>query len=261
MQDLLNKVAIVTGSASGIGKGAALKLAQQGANVVIADLNQAAADAAAQHITTETGIKAIGISVDVSCEEAVKSTIAKTLETFGRIDILVNNAGIQIISSVADFEFSQWKKVIDINLHGMFLMTKYCMQQMIKQNSGNIVFVGSVHSFEASLNKSAYVASKHATLGLMRAVAKEGAHHNIRSNLVAPGFVLTPLVEKQIPEQAEQLGISEEEVVKNVMLKNTIDGIFTTVEEVADAVYFFAKADSNAFSGQSLIVSHGWHMA
>jgi 3-hydroxybutyrate dehydrogenase len=126
--------------------------------------------------------------------------------------------------------------------------------------SGSIVYIGSVHSKEASALKAAYVTAKHGLLGLARVVAKEGAKHNVRANVVCPGFVRTPLVEKQIPEQARALGISEAEVIKNVMLKGTLDGQFTSVEEVAEAVLYFAGATSNALTGQSLIVSHGWFM-
>jgi 3-hydroxybutyrate dehydrogenase len=261
MNSLNNKVAVVTGAASGIGKAIALKLAQEGANVVIVDLNLTAAEKAAREIETECKIKALALAVNVADEQQVIDAMDKVMATFQRIDILVNNAGIQIISPIVDFDYQQWKKVIDVNLNGMFLMTKYALKPMQAQRSGNIVFVGSVHSFEASKNKGAYVASKHATLGLMRAVAKENAEFNIRANLIAPGFVLTPLVEKQIPEQAQQLNMSEEGVIKNVLLKNTVDNQFTTLEEVADAVYYFAQIDNNSVTGQSLIVSHGWHMA
>lgn len=259
--DLSNKVAVVTGAAGGIGYAIALRLAQAGASIAILDLQAEAAQSAAEKITQATNQKAIGISVDVSSEEGVISAVKHVVDQFGQLDILVNNAGIQIISPVAEFEFSAWKKVIDINLHGMFLMTKYCMQQMQKQQTGNIIYIGSVHSFQASLNKSAYVASKHATLGLMHAVAKEGAKDNIVANLVAPGFVRTPLVDKQIPEQAKQLNMTEEEIIKKVMLKDTVDGEFTTAEDVAEAVCFFAASKTKALTGQSLVVSHGWHMA
>jgi len=126
--------------------------------------------------------------------------------------------------------------------------------------SGSIVYIGSVHSKEASALKAAYVTAKHGLLGLARVVAKEGARHNVRANVVCPGYVRTPLVEKQIPEQARQLGISEAEVIKNVMLKGTLDGQFTRVEDVAEAVLYFAGATTNALTGQSLIVSHGWFL-
>jgi 3-hydroxybutyrate dehydrogenase len=135
------------------------------------------------------------------------------------------------------------------------------MRQMCNQaEGGSIIYMGSVHSKEGSLLKAPYVAAKHGLIGLAKVVAKEGASHGIRANVICPGFVRTPLVEKQIPEQARELGISEKEVVKNIMLKETVDGTFTTVDDVAEAALFFATFPSNALTGQSLVVSHGWFM-
>jgi 3-hydroxybutyrate dehydrogenase len=131
---------------------------------------------------------------------------------------------------------------------------------MYKQNSGCIIYMGSVHSKEASKLKAPYVSAKHALLGLARVVAKEGAEHGVRANVICPGFVRTPLVDKQIPEQAKELGISEQAVIDNVMLKDTVDHEFTTVADVAEAALFLAAFESNALTGQSIIVSHGWFM-
>jgi len=134
------------------------------------------------------------------------------------------------------------------------------LKHMYKAKSGSIIYMGSVHSKEASVLKAPYVTAKHGLLGLCRVVAKEGAEYNVRANVVCPGFVRTPLVDKQIPEQARELGISEENVIKHVMLKNTVDGEFTTTGDVAEAVLFLAGFETNALTGQSLIVSHGWFM-
>lgn len=131
---------------------------------------------------------------------------------------------------------------------------------MYAAGSGSIIYIGSVHSKEASPLKAAYVTAKHGLLGLARVVAKEGARHNVRANVVCPGFVRTPLVERQIPEQARELGLSEQDVVRTVMLRDTVDGEFTTSEDVVEAVLYFAGARTNALTGQSLIVSHGWFM-
>jgi 3-hydroxybutyrate dehydrogenase len=131
---------------------------------------------------------------------------------------------------------------------------------MYKQNSGCIIYMGSVHSKEASVLKAPYVTAKHGLVGLAKVVAKEGAAHGVRANVICPGFVRTPLVDKQIPEQAKELGISEQEVIKNVMLKETVDGEFTTVEDVAETALFLASIRSNALTGQSIVVSHGWFM-
>jgi len=140
------------------------------------------------------------------------------------------------------------------------LTTKACLRHMYQGTGGAIIYIGSVHSKEASLLKAPYVTAKHGLIGLCKVVAKEGAKHGVRANVVCPGYVRTPLVDKQIPEQAKALGISEDEVVHNVLLRETVDGEFTTTEDVAGAVLFFAAAQTNALTGQSLIVSHGWFM-
>jgi 3-hydroxybutyrate dehydrogenase len=256
---LQDQVAIVTGAASGIGKEIARKFAVEGAKVVIADLNGHAAEATAAELGSTAG-RALGIGMDVADEAAVEAGIAKAAQTFGRIDILVSNAGIQIVAPVHEFEFAKWKQLLAVHLDGAFLTTRAVLRHMYEQGSGSIIYIGSVHSKEASLLKAPYVTAKHGLVGLAKVVAKEGAAHGVRANVVCPGFVRTPLVDKQIPEQARELGISEEEVVRTVMLKDTVDGEFTTVEDVADAVLFCAAFGSKALTGQSLVVSHGWFM-
>lgn len=254
-----DKVVVVTGAASGIGKEIAHAFAAQGARVVIADLKKDAAEAAAAEIVA-LGCVAMGLEMDVSDEAAVNAGVDAAHAVFRRIDILVSNAGIQIVHPVHEFPFDQWKKMLAVHLDGAFLTTKACLKYMYAANAGSIVYIGSIHSKEASPLKAAYVTAKHGLLGLARVVAKEGAKHNVRANVVCPGFVRTPLVEKQIPEQAKELGISEAEVVKNVMLRETVDCEFTSAKDVAEAVMYFAGANSNALTGQSLIVSHGWFM-
>ncbi|MFO1414315.1 MAG: 3-hydroxybutyrate dehydrogenase [Burkholderiales bacterium] len=257
---LKDKVAIVTGAASGIGKEIALLYAREGALVAIADLNKAAADATAATIQAAGG-KAIGIAMDVANEEAVNAGIAAVVSAFGGVDVLVSNAGIQIVNPIEDFSYSDWKKLLAIHLDGAFLTTKACLPHMYKSGrGGSVIYMGSVHSKEASKLKAAYVTAKHGLLGLARVVAKEGARYGVHANVICPGFVRTPLVDKQIPEQARELGISEADVIKNVMLKDTVDGEFTTVEDVAATALFFAAFGSNALTGQSLVVSHGWFM-
>lgn len=256
---LNDKVAIITGAASGIGKDIAIVFAREGAKVAIADLNQKAADATAREIDPG-GKRAIGVAMDVTDEQQVEAGTAKVIEAFGGLDILVSNAGIQIVAPLVDFEFAKWKLLLSIHLDGAFLTTRAALRQMYKQRSGSIIYMGSVHSKEASLLKAPYVTAKHGLLGLAKVVAKEGAKHGVRANVICPGFVRTPLVDKQIPEQSKALGISEEQVVKGVMLKDTVDGEFTTVEDVAEAAVFFASFNTNALTGQSLIVSHGWSM-
>ena len=256
---LKDKVAVVTGAASGIGKDIALVFAREGAKIAIADLDQKAAEAAVREIDA-SGKRAIGVAMDVANEDQVEAGIAKVVKTFDAIDILVSNAGIQIVAPLVEFEFAKWKKLLAIHLDGAFLTTRAALRQMYKQNSGTIIYMGSAHSKEASPLKAPYVTAKHGLIGLAKVVAKEGAAHGVRANVICPGFVRTPLVEKQIPEQAKELGISEQEVIKNVMLKETVDGEFTTVDDVAETALFLASFGSNALTGQSIVVSHGWFM-
>ena len=256
---LNGKVALITGSASGIGHAIAKRYLDADGRVIIADLSLDAARRAAEALGDAKS--AIAVSMDVANEDQVNAGVDQAVAHFGRVDVLVSNAGIQIVHPIEEFPFAEWKRLLAIHLNGAFLTTKACVKHMYRQNSGALIYMGSVHSYEASPLKSAYVAAKHGLLGLMRTVAKEGAKHNVRANAICPGFVRTPLVDKQIPEQAAELGISEERVVKEVMLGETVDKEFTTVEDVAEVALMLAAFDSNALTGQSIVVSHGWHMS
>jgi len=260
MARLEGKVAFITGAASGIGNEIARQFAREGAAIVIADLNQQASDAAAAEIR-KSGGKAVGVAVDVTSEAQVDAGVKAAAQALGNIDILVSNAGIQIVHPIEEFSFDEWKKLLAIHLDGAFLTTRACFRQMIaSKKGGSIIYMGSVHSKEASVLKAPYVTAKHGLIGLAKTIAKEGAKHNIRANVICPGFVRTALVEKQIPEQAKTLGISEDQVVRNVMLKDTVDGEFTTTADVAQVALMFASFPTNALTGQSLVVSHGWSM-
>jgi 3-hydroxybutyrate dehydrogenase len=255
---LKDKVAIVTGAASGIGREIAHSYAREGAKVAIADLNQAAADKTASEIKAKGGT-ALGVVMDVTNEAQVDAGVEATAKALGGIDILVSNAGIQIVKPVVEFPYDEWKKMIAIHLDGAFLTTRACLKHMYKQGrGGSVIYMGSVHSKEGSPLKAPYVSAKHALIGLCKVVAKEGAEHGVRANVICPGFVRTPLVEKQIPELAAENKMSNEDVIKKIMLKETVDGEFTTTEDVAEAAVFFAGFPSNALTGQSLVVSHGW---
>ena len=256
---LQDKVAIVTGAASGIGKAIAEIYAREGAWVAIADMNMAAATAAADELKAK-GTSAMPLAMDVTDESQVNAGVAAVVEAWGGVDILVSNAGIQIVHPLEEFTYAEWKKMIAIHLDGAFLTTKACLPHMYAKGSGSIIYMGSVHSKEASMLKSPYVAAKHGLIGLAKVIAKEGGRKGVRANVICPGFVRTPLVDKQIPEQAEKLGMSEADIIQKVMLKETVDGEFTTVADVAEVALLFAGFPTNALTGQSLIVSHGWHM-
>ncbi len=257
---LENKVCIVTGAASGIGKAIAALYAAEGAKVVIADLNKHAAQAAADEIAATHPGNAMAVAMDVTSEEQVNAGVAEVIAAWGTVDVLVSNAGIQIVHPLEDYPFAEWKKMLAIHLDGAFLTSKAVLPHMYAQGSGSIILMGSVHSKEASPLKSAYVTAKHGLIGLAKVIAKEGGKKGVRANVICPGFVRTPLVDKQIPEQAAQLGISEDEVIRKVMLGGTVDGEFTTAEDIAEVALFFAAFGSNALTGQSLLASHGWFM-
>ena len=256
---LSNKVALVTGAASGLGRAIAETFAGEGAHVIITDLNVEGAKAAAEAIIQRGG-SAEGQSMDVSSEEAVNRVFADVIQRHGKIDIAVSNAGIQIISALDELSLADWKKMMAIHLDGAFLVTHAALKSMYPHKSGTIIYIGSVHSKEGSLLKAPYVTAKHGLEGLCKVVAKEGAKYGVRSNLICPGFVRTPMVDKQIPEQAEALGMSQERVIRDVMLKETVDGEFTTLDDIAETALFFASFPTNALTGQSIVVSHGWCM-
>ncbi|MCC7184286.1 MAG: 3-hydroxybutyrate dehydrogenase [Rhodocyclaceae bacterium] len=254
------KVAFVTGAGSGIGQRIAQRYAEAGAAVALADLNEAAAQATAD-VLARQGARVLALGVDVTDEAGVDAAIAAAANALGGLDILVSNAGIQIVAPVTEFDFADWKRLLAVHLDGAFLSTRAAMRRMVAQGRGGVIlYMGSVHSKLASVLKAPYVTAKHGLEGLCRVVAKEGATHGIRANVICPGFVRTPLVDKQIPEQSRALGISEEDVIRKVMLKDTVDGEFTTLDDVADVALFFATFRSNALTGQSLVASHGWFM-
>lgn len=257
---LKDKVCIVTGAARGIGEGIAKRYVAEGARVAIADLKLEAAEETAASLSAMGPGTAMGVAMNVTDERQVNDGVAAVVKKWGGVDVLVSNAGIQIVHKIEDFPFADWKKLLSIHLDGAFLTAKACIPHMYKKKSGSIIFMGSVHSKEASPLKSAYVTAKHGLLGLARVISKEGAEHGVRANVICPGFVKTPLVEKQIPEQAKELGISEEDVVNKIMLGETVDKEFTTIEDVAEVALLFASFPTNALTGQSLVVSHGWFM-
>ncbi len=253
---LKDKICIITGAASGIGLEIARTFAAAGGKIAIADINIDAAEQAARDL----GEGHLGVDMDVTDPDAVQRGVEKVINTYGRVDVLVSNAGIQIVKRVEEFSYDEWRKVVSIHLDGAFLTSKAVLPQMYEQESGTILYMGSVHSQEASALKAPYVSAKHGLMGLARTIAKEGGVKGVRTNVICPGFVKTPLVEKQIHEQAKDLGISEQDVIEKVMLGETVDKEFTTVEDVALTALFLATFPSNALTGQSILVSHGWRM-
>jgi 3-hydroxybutyrate dehydrogenase len=258
---LKGKVAIVTGAASGIGRAMAQRFAAEGASVVVADLDEARTTAVAAEIAAATHAQVLGVAMDVTNEDSVEAAIAQAIAVYGGVDILCANAGNQIIGGLHELAFSDWKKIMAVHLDGSFLTTRACLRSMYASGKGGtIIYTGSVHSKLASLLKAPYVTAKHGLLGLCRAVAKEGAPHNVRAHVICPGFVRTPLVEKQIPEQARILNISEQDVIEKVMLKDSVDRQFTSTDEIADTAVFLAEQTTLALTGQSILLTHGWFM-
>ena len=255
-------VSLITGAGSGLGRCIAKEFARQGAFVGVSDFNFESASTVATEIS-QAGGKAIPIALDVTSESAVIAAFEALSSASGsHVNSLINNAGHQHITPLIDCDLAQWRKMLAVHLDGPFLTTRTMLQQYRARGvkGGSIVFIGSVHSKEASVEKSPYVTAKHGVLGLCRATAKEAAVFGISSNTVCPGFVKTPLVEAQIPQLAAKFGMSNEEVVKNVMLRNTVDHEWTTEEDIARTCAFLTFSPTNAITGQSLIVSHGWHM-
>ena len=201
--ELEDQVAIVTGAASGIGKAIAMRFARAGARVVIADLDARAAEATARGDRGGSRRERWAWRWTSPTKRAVNDGVAAVVARFGGVDVLVSNAGIQIVHPLEEFSFAEWKKMLAIHLDGAFLTTRACLPHMYRAGRGSVIYMGSVHSKEASVLKAPYVTAKHGLIGLAKTIAKEGAKHGVRANVICPGFVRTPLVEKQIPEQAQ----------------------------------------------------------
>lgn len=258
---LTGKSVLVTGAGSGIGAEIARAFARDGAKVCVADIDLQSATRVVDELGLEPS-SAMAVRIDVTSENEVERGVDAVAQAFGGVDVLVSNAGLQHLDEIADVSFADWKRILAVHLDGGFLTTRACLRHMrVQQRGGTILLMGSVHSKEASAQKGPYVAAKHGLLGLCRTVAKEGAAYGVRSNLICPGFVRTPLVERQIPQMARERGISEDAVIRDVMLANTVDGEFTVPADIARVAVFLAAFPTNALTGQSIVVSHGWHMA
>lgn len=251
------RVATVTGGAQGIGKAIALALANAGANVVIADLNEPAG-LGTIHELRAAGGTAVFENLDISTQEGAKRLIEATVERFGRIDILVNNAGLQHVAPLQDFPEKQWDRLIAVMLTGPFLLTKHAFPPMMHQRFGRIINIASAHGLVASPFKAAYVAAKHGLLGLTKVTGVEGAAHNITAVAVCPGYVRTPLVEQQIADQAKAHGIPEHEVIEKVLLDRQAIKRLLEPEEVADAVMYLCTERASGITGTHFTIDLGW---
>ena len=250
---LKGKTAVITGGGSGIGKAVATIFSDNGANVVIADFSEENGKTAEQEIKNSYFIK-----TDVSNPLNVEEMVNKTVDKFGTVDILVNNAGLQHIAKVEDFPVDKWNQLIGVMLTGTFLCTKYCVPYMKKNKWGRIINTSSAHGKEASPWKAAYVSAKHGIIGFTKVIAKELAEFNITANSICPGYVLTPLVQKQIADLAKQYNISEEEVPAKVLLKDQPIKNLVTVEELAELYLYIASEKAKNITSQAISIDGGW---
>jgi 3-hydroxybutyrate dehydrogenase len=253
MTALTNKVAVVTGAASGIGLAIARALAEQGARVTLADIDGAGAQAAATQISTARA-QQVDMADGAACADLIRATLAAE----GRIDILVNNAGIQHVAPITEFPAATWERMLAIMLTAPFLLTQAVLPGMYAQNWGRIVNIGSVHSVRASAFKSAYVAAKHGLLGLTRVTALEGAPHGVTCNCICPSYVRTALVEKQIADQARVHGIPESEVVEKIMVAEAPIHRLLEPSEVAALAVFLCSEAASGITGSAQFIDCGW---
>lgn len=252
-----NKVAVITGGASGIGFAMAEMFAGAGASVVIADMDNAGGMQARQKIQ-QSGATCSFVQADVSKAEAVLSLMNAAVDSFGRLDILVNNAGIQYIAPLVDFPEDRWDLLMAVMLKGPFLCSKHALPHMIRQGWGRIINIGSFHAKVASPFKSAYVAAKHGVLGLTKVTALEVAAHNITVNAICPAYVRTPLVEKQIDDQANRHNISTEDVIGRIMTEPAAIKRLLEPREVASLALYLCSDAASGITGAALDIDLGW---
>lgn len=252
------KTALITGSTSGIGLAIAKRYAAKGYNVVFNGLEPNGAEIA-QAVADEFGIDFLFFPANMADPEQIRDMAAKSLEHFGSVDILINNAGIQFVSPVASFPESKWDAIIDINLNAAFHMTKALWPAMEANKFGRIINMASAHGLIASPFKSAYVSSKFGIIGFTKTLAMEGGSVGITANAVCPGYVFTPIVENQIPDQMKTHNMSREEVIEKVFLKEHAVKEFITVDAIAEAVLFLTdSAAASVTTGIALPVDAGW---
>lgn len=246
------RVALVTGAGSGIGKAVVTDLAQRHYQVLVTDLNAEAAEAVASELR-EQGLAATGYKLDVSSQEEIDALASQV-----RTDILINNAGLQYVAKLESFPADKWRLLMDVLLVGPAMLTRAFLPQMKSRGFGRIVNIGSIHALVASPYKSAYVAAKHGLLGFAKVVALETAEFDITINTICPSYVKTPLVEKQITQQALEHGISEDEVIRNIMLEPMPKKAFIEMSELCASVGFLLSDAARNMTGQTLVLDGGW---
>jgi 3-hydroxybutyrate dehydrogenase len=258
---LENQVVIVTGAGSGIGRQIALSFGREGCRVAVCDIDVNGARETAAALGKTAGAEAMVVEMDVTDEKAVNAGVDKVAAKWGRIDTLVSNAGIQIVHPIETFPFADFKKLVSIHLDGAFLTTKACVKHMYKEKRGSLIYMGSVHSHEASPLKSAYVAAKHGIAGFTKTVALETATFGITANAICPGYVWTPLVERQIPDTMAARGLTRDQVINDVLLAAQPTKQFVTVEEVAALAVYLAGDMARSVTGSIISIDGGWTAA
>ncbi len=256
---LKGKTAVVTGSTSGIGLGIARALAAQGCDVLLNGFGDAAEiERLRKSVADESGVRVAYSGADIGDAAQVKGMIGQATAELGKVDILVNNAGIQFVSPVEDFPIEKWRQVIDINLSGVFYGIHYALPQMKQRDWGRVINIASAHGLVASAAKSAYVAAKHGVVGLTKTVGLETAETGITCNAICPGWVLTPLVQKQIDALAEREGLSQEDARRRLLGEKQPSKSFVTPEQLGELAVFLCSDAAGQMTGTSLSMDGGW---